>query len=203
MGSHKAFFYGTLMAPEVLHRVCYGPGAVSKDPAKAYLASQLSIQPAILHDHSRRRVQYCDYPGVIPEPGHTVRGTYVTGLTDGDIFRLDTFEGSEYERIKVKVELVEQAGKFVEASTYIFTAGEQYLEKKEWSYEEFRRDKMHRWADDSYEYQDVDDAVGHDLADEVEEFEGDPTGGRSVKAEKNGETKKESAEEEEAMKAAV
>jgi hypothetical protein len=141
------------MAPEVLHRVCYGPGAVSKDPAKAYLASQLSIQPAILHDHSRRRVQYCDYPGVIPEPGHTVRGTYVTGLTDGDIFRLDTFEGSEYERIKVKVELVEQAGKFVEASTYIFTAGEQYLEKKEWSYEEFRRDKMHRWADDSYEYQ--------------------------------------------------
>ncbi|KAN0103537.1 hypothetical protein V8E51_011850 [Hyaloscypha variabilis] len=191
------------MAPEVLHRVCYGPGAVSKDPAKAYLASQLSIQPAILHDHSRRRVQYCDYPGVIPEPGHTVRGTYVTGLTDGDIFRLDTFEGSEYERIKVKVELVEQAGKFVEASTYIFTAGEQYLEKKEWSYEEFRRDKMHRWADDSYEYQDVDDAVGDGLTDDNEKFEGDPTGGRSVKAEKIAETKTESAEEEEAMKAAV
>ncbi|KAE9364124.1 hypothetical protein N431DRAFT_431086 [Stipitochalara longipes BDJ] len=180
------------MAPEVLHRVCYGPGAVKKDPAKAYLASQLSIQPAILHDHCRRRVQYCDYPGVIPEAGHTVRGTYVTGLTDGDIFRLDAFEGSEYERVKVKVELVEHAGKFVEASTYLFTAGEEYLEKTEWSYEEFRRDKMHRWADNSYEYQEVDEAV-----------KGDPTGGRSVKAEMNGETKTETEEEEKALTAAV
>ena len=184
------------MAPEVLHRVCYGHGAVGKDPAKTFLASQLTIQPAILHDHCRRRVQYCDYPGVIPEAGHTVRGTYVAGLTDGDIFRLDLFEGSEYKRIKVMVELVEQAGMFVEAQTYLFTAGEEYLEKKEWSYEEFRKDKLHRWATDSYEYQgedslahskhrtktnlwiEVDNAVEGDLSES-----GDPTGGRSVKAE--------------------
>ena len=141
------------MAPEVLHRVCYGPGAVGNDPTKTFLASQLLVQPAILHDYCRHRVRGCDYPGIVPETGHTVRGTFVTGLTDGDIFRLDAFEGNEYERIKVKVELVEVSGRVVEASTYMYTAGEECLEKKEWSYEEFRRDKIHRWADDSNEYQ--------------------------------------------------
>jgi Gamma-glutamyl cyclotransferase, AIG2-like len=128
---------------------------VGKDPAKTYLASQLSIQPAILHNYCRHRVRECDYPGIVPETGHTVRGTFVSGLTDGDIFRLDAFEGDEYKRIKVKVELVEERGKFVEASTYLYIAGNGYLDKQEWSYEEFRRDKMHRWADDSSEYQGI------------------------------------------------
>jgi hypothetical protein len=114
----------------------------------------------------------------------------VTRLTDGDIFRLDTFEGSEYRRIKVKVS-VEDGGKSAEAETYLYTAGEHRLEKMEWSYEEFRKDKMHRWADNSSEYQgwisftcskfrrcwpraDVDNVV-----------EGDPTGGRGVKVDKS------------------
>jgi hypothetical protein len=141
------------MAPEVLHRVCYGPGAIGKDPAKTYLASQLSFQPAILHDYCRHRVRQCDYPGIVAEDGHNVRGTYVAGLTDGDIHRLDVFEGDEYRRIEVKVELPKEAGKFVQAETYLYTAGERRLDKKEWSYEEFRRDKMHRWADNSNEYQ--------------------------------------------------
>jgi hypothetical protein len=115
----------------------------------------LTIQDAILHDYCRHRVRYCDYPGILPEKGRTVRGTYVTGLTDGDIHRLDSFEGGEYERVKVKVELVrEEAGKNqAEAETYVYCAGEQYLEKKEWDYEEFRREKMHRWTDESDEYQ--------------------------------------------------
>ena len=77
----------------------------------------------------------------------------MAGLTDGDIHRLDIFEGDEYRRIEVKVELPKEAGKFVQAETYLYTAGERRLEKKEWSYDEFRRDKMHRWADNSNEYQ--------------------------------------------------
>ena len=32
------------------------------------------------------------------------------GLTDGDIWRLDIFEGSEYERRKAKVRVLEQGG---------------------------------------------------------------------------------------------
>ena len=146
------------MVREILHRVCYGAGQVKSDPAKALLASQLSIQPAILHDFCRHRVRSCDYPGIIPEKGHTVRGTYVTGLTDGDIHRLDYFEGDEYERRKVKVKLVDEGetGKELEAETYVYTAGDDSLEKKEWDFEEFRRERLHRWTDESEEYQGKD-----------------------------------------------
>lgn len=81
----------------------------------------------------------------------------MTGLTDHDIFRLDIFEGSEYSRQKVEVVLLENSGDYVEGAkaeteTYIFIARDGRLEKAEWDYESFRREKMHRWADHSDEY---------------------------------------------------
>ena len=152
------------MAPEILHRVCYGRNQVGRDPAATKLAAGLSIRPAILHGYCRHRVKLCDYPGIIAEHGHTVRGTYVVGLTDGDIFRLDQFEGDEYERRKVKVEVLHDGnhgssegkgdeGRDMDAETYVYTAGDNNLEKREWDYDEFRKQKLHRWADESYEYQ--------------------------------------------------
>ncbi|RFU35188.1 hypothetical protein B7463_g1106, partial [Scytalidium lignicola] len=164
---------GTLMAPEVLYRVIYGSSRVP--PERASLAANLTITPALLSNYCRHRVLNCDYPGIIPEEGHTVRGTYVTGLTNADIWRLDVFEGDEYERRKVKVALLVdegEDGREVEADVYVFTAGDDKLEKVEWDFEVFRREKMHRWADHSDEYKEVDVAVdvnGHD-----------GTGGRGV-----------------------
>jgi len=142
----------------------------------------LSVKPAILHDYCRHRVLHADYPGIIPEKGHTVRGTYVTGLTDGDIWRLDTFEGGQYSRDKVSVVLLIDAdhdagkneGEVVETETYVFTEGDEWLERVEWDYEVFRKEKMHRWADHSEEYQELDTAVEADNHD--------PTGGRGVKS---------------------
>lgn len=158
------------MAPEILHRCIYGSSTIP--PHHAFAASQLTITPAMLSGYSRRKVRWADYPGITKLDGHSVRGTYVTGLTDGDIRRLDEFEGSEYSRKKVTVnvpkkseekeeagggvggewELVEDAGEEIEAETYVYTAGEGRLEAGEWDYEEFRREKMHRWADVSEEY---------------------------------------------------
>jgi hypothetical protein len=146
------------MAKEILHRVIYGEGQVTNNPAKAHLASQLSIRPAILHNYCRHRVARADYPGMIPKSGHSVRGTYVTGLTDADVARLDMFEGDEYTREKVKVRVLipsasgESESEELEAESYVYTAGEGYLEKKEWDYEEFRREKMHRWTGESQEF---------------------------------------------------
>jgi hypothetical protein len=144
------------MAREILYRVCYGPNQVGKDPVLTMLAENLSIRPAILHNYCRHRVRDCDYPGIIPEKGQSVRGTYVTGLTDGDMYRLDTFEGSEYSKQKVKVEVLEDdshsSGQEMEANTYVFTAGDDLLEKIEWNYDEFRAEKLHRWTGESYEY---------------------------------------------------
>ena len=141
----------------MLYRVCYG----SSTPT-AFQKSFLKIRPAILHQHCRHRVLDRDYPAIIPSPNDSVRGTYVEGLMDGDMFRLDIFEGNEYERRKVKVRLLEVEGDEegkgnveggeVEVDTYIWVAGEDQLEEGEWDFGEFRREKMHMWIDNREEY---------------------------------------------------
>ncbi|KAF2462736.1 uncharacterized protein BDR25DRAFT_308127 [Lindgomyces ingoldianus] len=203
MTTHTAFFYGTLMAPPVLHRVIWGS---SKPPTPAH-SSLLKIQPAILHRHQRHKVKNADYPAILPANMTTaVRGTLVTGLTDGDIWRLDIFEGFEYKRRKVRVRVLEQQqnsqgedegevggmghlsqpseanveGEEVEAETYIWVAGKHRLEPEEWDFQEFVRDKMARWvgreaAETDEGFQEVDDAVTA-----LEKEGQDPTGGRGA-----------------------
>ncbi|KAL8809240.1 MAG: hypothetical protein Q9200_003584 [Gallowayella weberi] len=176
MGDHSAFFYGTLMEPQVLHRVCYGTSTPTQ-----FQATLLTIRPALLHDHCRHKVLYRDYPAVIPQKRSSVRGTYVKGLTDGDIFRLDIFEGNEYERRRVKIRLLEVEGdeagqgnvegEEVEVETYIWVAGEDELEDGEWDFGEFRREKMMHWVGGRKEYEEIDRVVRHG---------DDPTGGRGV-----------------------
>lgn len=181
--SHTAFFYGTLMAPPVLHRVIWGQ---SSAPTPAH-ASLLTIRPAILHSYQRHKVINADYPAILPSSSstHSVRGTLVTGLTDGDIWRLDIFEGSEYERRKVRVRVLEEkdGGRNrgeggmgdlqqkeednvergeVDAGTYVWIAGKHLLDPTEWDFAEFVRDKMKRW-------------VGREAAETDEGFQGRPS----------------------------
>ena len=47
----------------------------------------------IQQDHERHRVIGVDYPGLVPRPGKSVRGTLVENLTLQDVIRLDAFEG--------------------------------------------------------------------------------------------------------------
>ena len=151
--NRSAFFYGTLMAPQVLHRVCHG-GSQADNPL--YQTHKLKSYPAILHNHRRHRVRYADYPAIVPHQGSDVRGTYVTGLTEADIWRLDIFEGDQYVREKVKPKLLTKVGnengegnvegEEVEAETYIWTPGDGELEEKEWDFGEFQREKMQYWV---------------------------------------------------------
>ncbi|KAI5243059.1 hypothetical protein E4T42_07516 [Aureobasidium subglaciale] len=177
MGDRTAFFYGTLMAQEVLYRVIFGTSTVSR-----YNVQTVTQTPAILHNHKRSRVRYCDYPGVIPSKGHSVRGTYVTGLTDGDIYRLDMFEGTSYELRGVRVRLLKSEGdeatgegnvegEEVETKTYIWIDEEDRLEDKEWDYATFRKEKLSRWSGGEPEEQGWDD-------DKEKTEDIDPTGGR-------------------------
>jgi hypothetical protein len=96
-------------------------------------------------------VKNADYPAILPNTDSTVRGTLVSGLTDGDIWRLDIFEGSEYARRKVRVKILDDAhggveGEEVEAETYIWISGRHRLEDEEWDFDEFVREKMGRWV---------------------------------------------------------
>lgn len=122
------------MAHQILHRVIHG----SSNP-EPWQKALLTVKPAILHGYRRHRVRGADYPGIIPvtaktsedggstqgtdtnEPTtttttttsntdhHSVLGTLVSGLTDGDIWRLDNFEGPDYEKRTVKVRALRSA----------------------------------------------------------------------------------------------
>lgn len=147
--THAAFFYGTLMAPAVLHRVIRNPNVPSS------LLQNLTTRPALLHKHTRHRVRDADYPAVMPsdEHGACVRGVLVEGLSDADIWRLDVFEGEDYERRRVRVKVLEDTGdegekegEEVDAETYIWIAGAEPLDPQEWDFDEFVREKMQRWV---------------------------------------------------------
>lgn len=134
------------MAPEIFFSVCYG----DHNPSAA-IRGLHTFTPAILEDYCRHRVQFADYPAAVPEAGRKIRGIYVTGLTDANMEKLDYFEGSEYERRTVKVQvLVKDGGEEVlgpekSASVYVFLKPNE-LERGEWDFEEFRREKMKLWT---------------------------------------------------------
>lgn len=177
--TYTAFFYGTLMSPPILHRVLF----LTSRPAD-HLSSRLTISPATLHNYCRHRVRDADYPGVVPEEGKSVRGTYVTGLTRANISNLDVFEGGEYERRPVKVRVLRpkdtngvqgkggetngaregggledyEEGTEVETETYVFLHPEG-LERREWDFEEFVREKAHRWVFCDEEYAGMSDGL--------------------------------------------
>ena len=173
------------MAPQVLHRVIYGTTTPTSEQKSA-----LSIRPAILAGYSRHKVRGCDYPAIIPSPtspsnleeSSSVRGTLVTGLSARNVYRLDVFEGDEYKRQRVSVQLIspgtgdgsgELGGKAVDAETYVWIDGEERLEEGEWDFKNFVREKLGRWVGHK-EYLEVDEAV-RGLEDGV-----DPTGGRAM-----------------------
>lgn len=141
------------MELRVLHRVIYG----STTPHKSQLEA-LRINSAILQRYSRHRVVGCDYPAIVAssEPSACVRGTYVEGLTAADIWRLDIFEGDEYERVKVSPRLLTadgQVGEEIIGETYVWIKPVDMLEEREWDFDEFRREKLRHWVGGSAEYE--------------------------------------------------
>ncbi|KAI2782086.1 BtrG-like protein [Daldinia loculata] len=169
--TYAAFFYGTLMAAEVFFTVCYRFSTENV----ALLKSLHDFKPAILHGYCRRRVQFADYPGITPDPNHEVRGMYVTGLTDANMFHLDAFEGSEYDRKTVKARLLSKVGddkgqgnvegEEVECEVYVFKHPHQ-LEDREWDFEEFRTQKMKNWTREDYGFEESDHFAPQDVKDD-------------------------------------
>jgi hypothetical protein len=101
------------MVPEIFYSVCYGTSQVPPSVAELH-----AFRPAVLWGYSRRRVRHSDTPGIVVEDAdadtgtglhhhnHRVVGTFVTGLTDALMLKLDYFEGRKYYRKTVEVELL-------------------------------------------------------------------------------------------------
>lgn len=146
------------MEPQVFFSVCYD----DKSPPP-HVRQRHSFMPAILHGYCRRRVQYADYPGMVEDPGHTVRGTVVSGISKANLERLDFFEGGQYDRRVVRPMLLVQAGdeatgqgnvegEQIVTESYIFLDTRD-LEDKEWDFAEFKRDKLQKWTRAGYVFE--------------------------------------------------
>ncbi|SPN97209.1 related to disease resistance protein aig2 [Cephalotrichum gorgonifer] len=138
-GPYTAFFYGTLMAPEVFFSVVYG----RMNPGKVY-EDLHTFHPAIVDGYVRFRVKGADYPGIIAREGESVRGVYATGLTEANVQKLDHFEGVEYVKEEVNVRLAD-TGEEKAAPVYVYQHPAE-LEDQEWDFEHFKREKLALWS---------------------------------------------------------
>lgn len=130
-----------------------------------------TFTPALLRDYCRHRVKGEDYPAITPEAGQSVLGTYVTGLTEANLAKLDQFEGDEYEKRQVKLRLLTKVGdaqgegrvegEEKDTAAYVFLYLDR-IERGEWDFEHFRRERLQRWARDEIFFADEGKAVRKD-----------------------------------------
>lgn len=152
------FFYGTLMASNVLSRVI--TGQLELDPMLG-----IKVHKAVLEDHQRHSIKGRDYPAVRPRRGHTVLGTVAYNLSTDHLKKLDIFEGGEYDRKMVEI-LDTNTQKVVNAWVYIWDEKlEAQLSQENWDFDDFVKNKMHSW-----------------VSDEMNKVKNDPRGNRFWKA---------------------
>lgn len=146
------------MEPQVFFSVCYDDKSPPSDVRQRH-----AFTPAILHGYCRRRVRGADYPGMVEDAAHTVRGTVVSGITKAGLDRLDFFEGRQYDRRVVRPKLLVQVGdeatgdgnvegEQIVTESYIFLDTRE-LEDKEWDFAEFKRDKLQKWTRAGYVFE--------------------------------------------------
>ena len=102
--SDHCFTYGSLMCDDIM-------GAVTA-------AAPLTPVPARLAGYRRFPVIGADYPGMLPAADGLVEGVLYLNLPASAWPRLDAFEGDEYLRSEVEVELAD--GRRLAAWTYVF-----------------------------------------------------------------------------------
>lgn len=107
MASH-VFTYGSLMFAPVWRRVVRGTYA---------------SLPAIAEGHVREAIRGETYPGMVQRGGAGVEGVLYLDVDQDDIAALDAFEGDEYRRTPLAVNLA--SGETVQAEAYLYLRPEK------------------------------------------------------------------------------
>jgi gamma-glutamylcyclotransferase (GGCT)/AIG2-like uncharacterized protein YtfP len=116
------FVYGTLMVPEIWHKVT---------------KEDRSHDKALLGGFFRSKLKGEVYPGIHKKSGCAVDGVIYYDVSVLAIKKLDLFEGERYRRIRVSVNVNDQ---FVPADTYkLSTHFHHLITGEEWNLEEFIR----------------------------------------------------------------
>jgi len=169
-GLYCAFFYGTLMHPDILKRVIGNDG------------THLKICSGILLDHTRHQIKHADYPAVIPyskskgmfsrelsAEERSVRGSLIFGLSESDMRLLDIFEGDEYIRSQLPVHPLSAPISLslhlkshpsviphnhtpstlpspINADVYIWVNPPYYLKPSLWCFDDFVKNDAWKWV---------------------------------------------------------
>jgi len=113
------FVYGSLLHPKLLRDVL-------QTSVQTWTARE-----ATLRGFSRKRVRDKLYPAVVPEASGRVDGLLLRGLSLDQMRLLDAYEGEDYYRQEVSVELVE-SGQDVRAAVYVWNSSLDFLDSEEW-----------------------------------------------------------------------
>ena len=100
------FIYGTLLDEDV------------RDAVLGHAMPPQNITPAIASDYTIYAVAGASYPCLLSAAGEQAEGAILSGLTENDFQRLDQFEGENYKRVPVMVQLAGDASKVITAQYY-------------------------------------------------------------------------------------
>ncbi|MGD8367445.1 MAG: gamma-glutamylcyclotransferase [Desulfobacterales bacterium] len=117
------FAYGTLMDPEIMHRVS---------------GFQRRSSRAVLFGYVRKALRGEVYPAIAPRKGASVEGILYFELPPEAVARIDRFEGSLYNRTEVVAVIDGSKREAVAALAYVI-AGEHLdrLSDRDWSFKRF------------------------------------------------------------------
>ena len=123
------FAYGTLQLPEVMRAVT----------GRAFVAHS-----ARLDDHSRHCLRGKSFPGIRPNPGHSVNGMVFLGIDEESLRKLDAFEDDFYRRDSVTV-IAGNGGEWAAQAYIVREEAYGLLLPEEWDLQRFRRECLERF----------------------------------------------------------
>ncbi|CAA0081482.1 gamma-glutamylcyclotransferase family protein [Zhongshania aliphaticivorans] len=96
------FTYGSLMCEDIM---------------TAVTGQKLAFDEARLIGYERYAVRGEAYPAIIPKTASSVQGRVYYGVNEQGLARLDSFEGDYYQRILLKVNVLDRP---LDAHSYVF-----------------------------------------------------------------------------------
>jgi gamma-glutamylcyclotransferase (GGCT)/AIG2-like uncharacterized protein YtfP len=115
------FTYGTLMSRDVWNKIISG---------------NYKSEKGILAGYERKKIINKSYPGLIESPDEKTSGIIYFDVDEDDLKKLDSFEGDEYKKIKVKVKTIKN--KKIICIAYLYKKKyKKFLSDEKWSFESF------------------------------------------------------------------
>ena len=126
MSTLHVFTYGSLMVSSVMEVVT---------------GHRFASRRAFLRGYARFGLEGATYPGLVPQDKATTEGVLYLDVDPSSLARLDAFEGSFYDRVRVAVDV--EPDERLQAEVYVVTPPERHrLSTQPWHLDDFRRDHL-------------------------------------------------------------